>query len=40
MLNTFLSLKELIEIVITTFKVNVFKDKESIRLKEEDYKLL
>ena len=40
MLNTFLSLKEPIEIVITTSKAKVFKDKESIRLKEEDYNLL
>jgi hypothetical protein len=40
MLNTFLSLKEPIEIVITTSKAKVFKDKESIRLKEEEYNLL
>ena len=40
MLNNFLSLKEPIEIVITTSKAKVFKDKENIRLIEEDYKLL
>lgn len=40
MLNNFLNLKEPIEIVITTSKAKVFKDKESIRLKEEDYNLL
>lgn len=40
MLNNFLNLKEPIEIVITTSKAKVFNDKENIRLKEEDYKLL
>jgi hypothetical protein len=40
MLNNFLNLKEPIEIVIATSKAKVFKDKESIRLKEEDYLLL
>jgi hypothetical protein len=40
MLNNFLNLKELIEIVIATFKAKVFKDKENIKLKEEDYHVL
>ena len=40
MLNNFLNLKEAIEIVITTSKAKVFKDKETIRLTEDDYKLL
>ena len=40
MLNTFLNLKDPIEIVITTSKAKIFKDKESIRLKENEYHLL
>lgn len=40
MLNNFLNLKEPIEIVIATSKAKIFKDKESIRLKEEDYLVL
>jgi hypothetical protein len=40
MFNNFLNLKEAIEIVITTFKAKIFKDKEIIRLTKDDYKLL
>jgi hypothetical protein len=40
MLNNFLNLREPIEIVIATSKAKVFKDKENIRLKEEDYLVL
>ena len=40
MLNNFLNLREPIEIVIATSKAKVFKDKENIRIKEEDYLVL
>ena len=39
MLNNFLNLKEVIKIIITTFKAKVFKDKETIRLIKDNYKL-
>lgn len=40
MLNNFLRLYDIIELVITSSKAKVFKDKENIKLKEEDLILL
>ena len=40
MLNNFLNLREAIDIVITTSKAKIFKNKEIIRLTEDNYKVL